>query len=213
MSEVESHDSFESDAIQNELDDPITFDRKKGPQLNRSGLSNQELLRRGSSGRKLGEDVKKSYNSRRNRVYDDDQSVDEDGGSEFLATTNEDKQNTYLNTKGEVIVNKPNPRFKNYRELFNNLIKTTDVVTMYPIVSVIISYDSTHAITVTKRNPQEYYVKMYDLETYEMTFEEKIGGHEDDYIKCKEVEQNTNGSKFAIAYSNDGCFFMRHFGK
>jgi hypothetical protein len=39
-----------------------------------------------------------------------------------------------------------------------------------------ISYDSTRAITVTKRNEKEYYIKMYDLETYEMTFEEKIGG-------------------------------------
>jgi len=29
---------------------------------------------------------------------------------------------------------------------------------------------------------------MYDLETYEMTFEEKIGGKSDNYIKLKEVE-------------------------
>ena len=129
------------------------------------------------------------YSSRRLRVYDDDQSQDEDeDANKFLETKPEDKQNTYLNTKGEVIVNKPNPRFKNYRELFNNLIKTTDVVTMYPIVSVIITYDSTRAITVTKKNPQEYYVKMYDLESYDLVFEEKIGGSETDYIKLKEVE-------------------------
>lgn len=59
---------------------------------------------------------------------------------------------------------------------------------MYPINSVMISYDSTRAITVTKRNDREYYVKMYDLETYEMTFEEKIGGKPDSYIKLKDVE-------------------------
>ena len=47
---------------------------------------------------------------------------------------------------------------------------------------------STRAITVTKRNDREYYVKMYDLESYELTFEEKIGGKPDSYIKLKDVE-------------------------
>lgn len=60
--------------------------------------------------------------------------------------------------------------------------------TLYPICSVIISYDSKYAITVTKKDEREYYVKMYDLETYELEFEEKIGGKQDDYIKLKEVE-------------------------
>ena len=96
----------------------------------------------------------------------------------------------YVNTQGETVGNKPNPRFKNQKELFNNLLKSTDVTTMYPICSVIISYDSTRAITVTKRNEKEYYIKMYDLESYEQTFEEKIGGNPDNYIKLKEVEQN-----------------------
>jgi hypothetical protein len=93
-----------------------------------------------------------------------------------------------VNTQGETVGNKPNPRFKNHKELFNNLLKSTDVTTMYPICSVIISYDSTRAITVTKRNEKEYYIKMYDLETYEQTFEEKIGGLPENYIKLKEVE-------------------------
>jgi len=87
-----------------------------------------------------------------------------------------------------MVVNKPNPRFKNHRELFGNLLKTTEVTTMYSICSVIISFDSTRGITVTKKSEKEYYVKMYDLETYEMTFEEKIGGNDTDYIKVKEVE-------------------------
>jgi hypothetical protein len=59
---------------------------------------------------------------------------------------------------------------------------------MYPIVSMIITYDSSKAVTVTKKNDREYWVKQYDLETYDMTFEEMIGGGEDQYIKLKEVE-------------------------
>jgi hypothetical protein len=44
-----------------------------------------------------------------------------------------------------------------------------------------------------------------------MTFEEKIGGGPDDYIKIKEVEQNSEGNKYALTYFNDGKFKMRNF--
>lgn len=47
---------------------------------------------------------------------------------------------------------------------------------MWPIVSMIINYDSTRAITVTKKDDRTYFIKMYDLESYLMTFEEQIGG-------------------------------------
>jgi hypothetical protein len=59
---------------------------------------------------------------------------------------------------------------------------------MYPIVSMLITYDSTRALTVTKKNEQFYYIKMYDLEKYDLTFEECIGGTPKSYIKFKEVE-------------------------
>lgn len=56
--------------------------------------------------------------------------------------------------------------------LFSNLTKHKALPTMYAIVSVVISYDSTRAITTTKKDDREFWVKMYDLETYEVTFEE-----------------------------------------
>ena len=58
---------------------------------------------------------------------------------------------------------------------------------MYPIVSMIISYDSTRAVTITKKDDRTCFVKMYGLETNEMTFEEKIGGGPNSYIKLKEI--------------------------
>lgn len=51
---------------------------------------------------------------------------------------------------------------------------------------------------------------MYCLETYVMTFEEVITGN---YIKLKETEQNSAGKYYAVAYFDDGIFFLRHFGK
>lgn len=84
---------------------------------------------------------------------------------------------------------------------------------MYPIVTMAISFDSTRAITVTKKDDKESYIKMYDLNTYELTFEEKIGGERDQYIKVKEIEQNPQGTYYAIVYIDDGRFFLRTFGK
>jgi len=113
---------------------------------------------------------------------------------------------------------KPNPRFKNYSNVFDNLIKQIQVKTMYPICSMIITYDSTKAVTVTKANDREYFVKMYDLEMKGddlplPTFEERVGGGPDSYIKLKEVEQSSNGKKFAVCYNDDGIFYLRTFNK
>ena len=71
---------------------------------------------------------------------------------------------------------KPNKRFKNFNDVFSGLTKSQNITTMYPIVSCAITYNSKSAITVTKKNDREYYVKQYSLENYIMTFEEKIGG-------------------------------------
>ena len=84
----------------------------------------------------------------------------------------------YLNTQGIEVQNKPNPRFKNYSDVFKNLIKQNNVDTAYPITSMIITYDSTRAITVSKKEDYEHYINQYDLESYECTFTEKIGGEQ-----------------------------------
>lgn len=113
--------------------------------------------------------------------------------------------------EGEVL--KPNLQFDNYKFQFDNLLKHKQVPTMYPIVSCIISYDSTRAILVSKRDDREFWVRMYDLESYQKTFEEMIGGKEDSYIRAKEVEQNSTGKKYAIVFIDDGKFFLRVFTK
>ena len=53
---------------------------------------------------------------------------------------------------------------------------------------------------------------MYDLKDYSLAFEEPVGDPEA-YIKLKEVEQNSTGDYFAIAYLNDGNFRVRTFGE
>lgn len=108
---------------------------------------------------------------------------------------------------------KPNSRFRYFADLFANQTKTKNIVTKYPLVSCMISYNSKLSITVTKKDDREYYIKMYGLDNYKQTFEEKIGGGEKDYIKLKEVEQNDAGDFYCIAYINDGNFRLRTFGE
>ena len=92
-------------------------------------------------------------------------------------------------------------------------MKQTGIVTPYPLISMMITYDSTRAIAVTKKDDREYAILMYDLETNACTFQEKVGGGSTAYIKVKEVEQNSDGKKFALTYFDDGVFYLRVFGK
>lgn len=64
---------------------------------------------------------------------------------------------------------------------------------------------------MTKKDDREYYIKIYRLSDYEITFEEKIGGKPKNYIKLKEIEQNQDGSKYATVYMDDGKFRIRTF--
>ena len=109
--------------------------------------------------------------------------------------------------------NKPNVFFKNYRQLMNDLVHQNNIKTLYSIVNMGISNDSKAAFTVTKKNDREYYVKMYDIEKKDLIFEEVIGGKPDSYIKAKDIEQNEEGTKFALCFFDDGKFRVRYFDK
>ena len=79
---------------------------------------------------------------------------------------------------------------------------------------MIISNDSSKALVISKATEYESWIKQYDLKTYTITFEEIIGGDIDhDFVKCKEVEQNNVGDKYAVVYCNNGNFKLRTFGK
>ena len=105
---------------------------------------------------------------------------------------------------------KINKSFKSYASCFNNLVKTKNVVTKFPLVSVMITNNSKYVITVTKEDDTMSYVKMYELGSYNLAFEEKVGCP-NSYIKCKDVEQDDTGTKFALAYLNDGNYRIRVF--
>jgi hypothetical protein len=79
------------------------------------------------------------------------------------------KLKTHIDT-GLAFLKKPNRSFKNYENMFNNLLRYQYVDTTHSIVDAEISKDSTRTITVTKANDREYYVKMFSLETLRLEF-------------------------------------------
>lgn len=81
---------------------------------------------------------------------------------------------------------------------------------MYPIVNAMILMDSSRTLTVTKANEKQYYIKMYEMETQNLCFEEEISGN---YIKMKDVETNLKSTMFAIVFFDDGVFKLRTFGR
>lgn len=74
------------------------------------------------------------------------------------------------------------------------------------------SHDGAMAITVSKQSEYETWIKMYDLDTQDLCFEEVIGGDPKQHIKAEEIAQNDDGTKYAIVYNDDGKFRLRTFG-
>ena len=85
------------------------------------------------------------------------------------------------------------------------------MVTLYPIVSCNITYNSKLVIIVSKKDDRVSFIKMYSLANYSLVFEEKLGGEPKSYIKCKEVEQNNRGDFFCCVFIDDGNFKLRTF--
>ena len=101
-----------------------------------------------------------SYRNRASVKYEDSDSLDSEADSEDHSKPH--KHDAY-NIKEENIIS--NDRFKYFSELFSTLVKSKEVMTQYPLVEMMITYNSKLAVTITKRSDREYYVKMYNLNT------------------------------------------------
>ena len=108
------------------------------------------------------------------------------------------------------MINKPNLRFNNYRNVFDNLLHTQNVKTENPIVSAMILSDSSRTLTVTKESESLYHIKMFCINTGALGFHERVEGK---YIKIKDVEQNSDATKFVVCYNDDGVFKFRTFSR
>jgi hypothetical protein len=95
-------------------------------------------------------------------------------------------------------------KFKNY---FLNMTKRSQIATKYSIVSVMITYNSKHCITVLEHSDHLYLVRVYKLETL-VFVEHAIKGKR---IRVKDIEQNNSGDQFCLTYIDDGLFKLKVF--
>jgi hypothetical protein len=128
-------------------------------------------------------DFKRTYTSRRTKNYEDNDSNGEDNTVMDTAVIQ------YKDTLGRIMVLKPNPKFKPYKNVFKNLLKQTSIITPCVVISMIINYTSTVAVALLKKNEHQNLIHMYSLKTYELVFEECLGrGEANQCIKAKEIE-------------------------
>lgn len=124
-------------------------------------------------------------NSRKYLTYENEFSdTDEEGLESAPAMIEADDPSS----KDEVS-SRANIQFKNYKDNFESLLIADHVPTNNPIVSCIITYDSSRVITVTKNSDKKFLVRQFDLkDDNNNCFTEVIGGHDNCFIRAKEVE-------------------------
>lgn len=107
----------------------------------------------------------RKYVSRQSKRFDQYESDDNSSDTPELSW-----RMIYDTKNNEEGLHKPNARLRQYRQHFEELLQVTPYATMHPIISLIITYDSQRIVAVTKASETAYFVKMYDLNTFELTF-------------------------------------------
>ena len=110
------------------------------------------------------------YKSRREITYDDSHSESDESEDDNSAP--KPKRRSMMLRKSSTIAasivsvdghvkvkHEPNSRFMNYKSVFSNMIKTTNIPTASAIVNCVISFDSTKSITITKKDENEYHIQ------------------------------------------------------
>ena len=91
------------------------------------------------------------------------------------------------------------------RSLFEDLTVRSFVDTELEVINVIITYDSKHAIAIVNHLDEHFELQGYILETQEKKFSHVFKG---EYIKMNMIEQDSKGEVYAIAYQDNGKFFL-----
>ena len=93
--------------------------------------------------------ISRTYTSRRTAKFDDNNSGDE-GGNRRETKYKDTGAISYRDTNGNETILQPNSRLIRYKDIFQNLLKTQSIITTYPISTMLMTYDSTRVICVSK---------------------------------------------------------------
>jgi hypothetical protein len=98
------------------------------------------------------------------------------------------------------------PEFDRYGPLFPHLTNRIQCETdEQEVVAMAISYDSKAALAIVARGDEHFELQSWCLVSYKLIFKVEYNG---EYLKMNLIEQNNKGDKFAVAYQDNGTFFV-----
>jgi hypothetical protein len=95
--------------------------------------------------------------------------------------------------------------FNKYGDLFQDLTLRTAIDTVYDVINVVITYDSQTCVAIVNKKDEHFELQGYSLQTNLQKFKKCFDGT---YIKMNLVEQTDDGKTIAVAYQDNGRFFV-----
>lgn len=97
--------------------------------------------------------------------------------------------------------------FNQYGDMFRDLTTVTSMSTNgCQIINMAISYDSKLALAIVRISDLEYNLRGYCLENYRELWKVEFKG---DFVKLNIIEQNNAGKKYAVAWQDNGQFYLK----
>ena len=95
--------------------------------------------------------------------------------------------------------------FEQYGDLFTDLTRRQWINTELDVVQIVINYTSKYVIAIVNDKDEHFEIQEYSLDTYQKLFTREVKG---EYIKMNLIEQSNCGGFFAIAYQDNGKYFV-----
>ena len=98
--------------------------------------------------------------------------------------------------------------FEQYNDLFTDLTRRQWINTELDVVQIVINYTSKYVIAIANDKDEHFEIQQYSLENYQKLYTKEIKG---EYLKMNLVEQSNCGGYFAVAYQDNGKYFVLFF--
>ena len=119
--------------------------------------------------------------------------------------------------KAEEFVNRhkltPFIRFKNYKKVFEDMVKNTRLETSEPVISISIAFDASMLIVLTNKSDARFIITCYDLkEDQKICGRETFGDDDSSFVRIKQIEQYIDSTLYAVVFIEDGEFKLTTLG-
>lgn len=92
-----------------------------------------------------------------------------------------------------------------YNYIFDELLTKNHVDTDLPIIEAIVTQDSKHVLVIVSEKDEHFELREYNVSEQQLVFCKEYDGT---YLRMNNIEQNKEGTVFAIAYQDNGAFFV-----